>query len=69
VGTYAPTGFIIVDGREGDDSIAVAAQVSQLSILYGGDGMDTLRSSNAASILIGVTEMTPLQAAMAAIGC
>jgi Ca2+-binding RTX toxin-like protein len=53
LGIYSPTGFIIVDGRNGNDSITVDAQVSQPRILYGSAGNDTLRGGNGTGILIG----------------
>jgi Ca2+-binding RTX toxin-like protein len=53
LGTFAPTGVIIVDGQEGNDTIAVDPQVSQPSVLYGGLGNDRLQSGNGPSILLG----------------
>jgi subtilisin family serine protease len=53
MGTYAPTGSIIVDGRGGNDSITIDASVSLPGILYGGSGNDTLAGGKGPAILIG----------------
>ncbi|MGN6756469.1 MAG: hypothetical protein ACTHMJ_08775 [Thermomicrobiales bacterium] len=53
LGTFAPTGSIIVDGRDGNDTITVASNIAQPTILYGGAGNDSLSSGNSKGILFG----------------
>lgn len=52
-GTFGPFSRIIVYGRAGDDSITVERGIAQPSIIYGGDGDDTIRGGNGTGILIG----------------
>jgi len=53
LGTFTPTGAIIVDGQTGNDTIVVQSTISQASVLYGGMGNDSLQSGNGNSILLG----------------
>jgi Ca2+-binding RTX toxin-like protein len=53
MGTFAPTGQIIADGRDGNDFISIGTSVAQPSILYGSAGNDILSAGNGSSILIG----------------
>jgi uncharacterized repeat protein (TIGR01451 family) len=53
VGTFTPTGMIIVLGQAGNDTITVDKKLPQARILYGNDGNDTLDSDVGRNILIG----------------
>jgi Ca2+-binding RTX toxin-like protein len=53
LGTYSPTGFIIVDGRDGNDTISVDPMINQPRTLYGGNGNDTLSGGNGDGVMIG----------------
>jgi titin len=53
LGTFSPTGYLIVYGQDGNDTISVDSALSNPTMLYGGAGNDTLTSDNAANILIG----------------
>ena len=53
LGTFAPTGAIIVDGRDGNDTISVDPQINIPRALYGGAGNDTLTGGNGPGILLG----------------
>jgi Ca2+-binding RTX toxin-like protein len=53
LGTFSPTGKIVVYGQAGDDKIRVANRVGLPAWLYGGDGDDTLRGTGLADVLVG----------------
>jgi Ca2+-binding RTX toxin-like protein len=53
LGTFAPTGVIIVDGRDGNDTITMDSQIGTLRVLYGGAGNDSLAGGNGPGILLG----------------
>jgi Ca2+-binding RTX toxin-like protein len=53
LGTFAPTGAVIVDGRDGNDTITVDSQLSMPRVLYGGTGNDTITGGNGPGILLG----------------
>ena len=48
-----PTSRIVVYGMDGNDSINIAENVDVASWLFGGNGLDSLVSSNGNSILVG----------------
>lgn len=53
VGTYTPTGNLVVYGLEGDDDIQVTGNLGVPVLLDGGDGNDTLTGSNGNESLTG----------------
>jgi Ca2+-binding RTX toxin-like protein len=53
LGTFAPTSAVIVDGRDGNDTITVDSQLSIARVLYGGGGNDILTGGNGPGILLG----------------
>jgi hypothetical protein len=53
LGTFHPTGRIIVYGQTGDDNIHVDGGISLSAWLYGGDGYDVLKGGGGANVLIG----------------
>lgn len=53
LGTFTPTGLIIVSGQAGDDRITVDPKILQPRILYGNDGNDTLKDGFGLGVLIG----------------
>jgi Ca2+-binding RTX toxin-like protein len=55
LGTFAPTGVLIADGRDGNDTITVDPMLNLPGVLYGGAGNDSLRAGNGSSILVGGT--------------
>ena len=50
---FPPTGHIIVYAGAGNDTFHVAGGITIPSLLFGGDGNDTLDAGNGASVLIG----------------
>jgi hypothetical protein len=53
VGTFVPTGRLIVYGQSGDDQILVAGDVTLTTELYGGDGNDILQGGGGNNLLVG----------------
>ena len=53
VGTFTPSGLIIVQGLAGNDKIEVDKKLPQARILYGGDGNDTLDGGSGGDFLTG----------------
>jgi hypothetical protein len=53
LGTYAPTGRLLVYGQAGDDNIEVAGSVGNAAWLFGGDGNDRLAGGAGANVLVG----------------
>jgi Ca2+-binding RTX toxin-like protein len=53
LGTFSPTGAVIVDGRDGNDTITMDTQLSMPRVLYGGGGNDTITGGNGPGILLG----------------
>ncbi len=53
LGTFAPTGAVIVDGRDGNDTITMDPQLSMPRVLYGGVGNDNITGGNGPGILLG----------------
>jgi Ca2+-binding RTX toxin-like protein len=52
-GIYSPTGHLIAYGNAGDDTIQVAGSVTLPTLLFGGDGNDTVKGGKGNNILIG----------------
>jgi Ca2+-binding RTX toxin-like protein len=52
-GTYSPTGHLIAYSQVGDDTIQVAGCITLPTLLFGGDGNDTLNRGNGKNILVG----------------
>jgi Ca2+-binding RTX toxin-like protein len=53
VGTYSPTGRLVVRGLAGDDDIQADGNVAVSLWLYGGDGNDRLKGGSGNNILLG----------------
>jgi Ca2+-binding RTX toxin-like protein len=53
VGTYRPTGRMIVYGLGGDDDVQVAGSITVPLWLFGGDGDDRLKGGDGANVLVG----------------
>ena len=53
LGTFAPTGAVIVDGREGNDTSTLDSPLSMPRVLYGGAGNDIITGGNGPGILLG----------------
>jgi uncharacterized repeat protein (TIGR01451 family) len=53
VGTFTPSGLIIVLGQAGNDTITVDKKLPQARLLYGNEGNDTLDGDVGRNILIG----------------
>jgi Ca2+-binding RTX toxin-like protein len=53
LGTFNPTGKIVVYGQAGDDRIRVSDRVALPAWLHGGEGSDTLRGTREEDVLIG----------------
>ncbi len=53
LGRFAPTGVLIADGRDGNDTITVDPDINRLSVLFGGGGDDRLSAGDGPNILIG----------------
>lgn len=53
LGTFAPSGAIIVDARDGNDTITLDSQLSALRVLYGGAGNDSITGGNGPGLLLG----------------
>jgi uncharacterized delta-60 repeat protein len=53
LGTFSPTGRILVYGQAGNDDIQVAGGISLSAWLYGGAGNDRLKGGNGNNILLG----------------
>jgi len=52
LGTYHPTGRIVVYGNDGNDDIQVAGSITLPAWLYGGKGDDRLKGGNGNNVLI-----------------
>jgi hypothetical protein len=52
-GTYSPTGHLIAYGNAGDDTIQVAGSLTLPTLLFGGDGNDTVKGGSGNNILVG----------------
>jgi Ca2+-binding RTX toxin-like protein len=53
LGTFKPTGLIIVLGQAGDDTISVAKAILLPRILYGNDGNDTIKDGFGLGAIVG----------------
>lgn len=53
VGSFRPTGHIIVFGLEGDDSIVVSSGVRLPALLFGGPGKDFIVAGGGPTVLVG----------------
>ena len=53
IGSFNPSGNIVVYGRAGDDSVVINAQINRTAILFGGSGNDTLIAGAGNSVLSG----------------
>lgn len=53
LGTFKPTGHIMVYALGGDDDVQVAGSISQSAWLYGGAGHDRLKGGNGDDVLFG----------------
>jgi uncharacterized delta-60 repeat protein len=53
IGTYAPSGRLLVYGLAGDDDMQVSGSITVPLWLYGGDGNDRLNGGNAPNVLLG----------------
>lgn len=53
IGTYSPTGKIIINGLDGNDYLSVDANVTRAAIIFGGAGNDTIRGGAGNDILLG----------------
>jgi Ca2+-binding RTX toxin-like protein len=53
VGTFRPTGRIVVSSGAGDDDVTVAGGVQLDAWLYGGDGGDRLKGGGGHNVLLG----------------
>jgi Ca2+-binding RTX toxin-like protein len=53
IGTFLPTGWIVVYGQSGNDDIAVAESVRQPVLIFGGVGNDRLKAGGGDAILVG----------------
>src|SRR5262249_12655848 len=52
-GTFSPTGHLIAYGNAGDDTIRVSSFLTLPTLLFGGDGNDTLKGGDGNNILVG----------------
>jgi Ca2+-binding RTX toxin-like protein len=53
LGTFQPTGAIIVLGQAGNDNIQMAGSIQVDGILFGGDGKDRLKGGAGNNVLVG----------------
>ena len=53
VGTFAPTGQLVVSGLGGGDGITIDAAIARQAIVYGGAGGDTLQTGSGSATLVG----------------
>ncbi len=53
IGTYSPTGKIIINGLDGNDYLSVDANVTRGAIIFGGAGNDTIRGGGGNDIVLG----------------
>jgi len=53
VGTYSPTGRLVVYAQAGDDDVTVAGSITLPAWLYGGDGDDRLKGGGGHDVLLG----------------
>jgi Ca2+-binding RTX toxin-like protein len=53
LGTFHPTGHIIVFGQAGDDDIEMAGSIGLSALLYGGEGDDRIKGGGGHDILLG----------------
>ena len=53
VGTFAPTGQLVVSGLGGGDGITIDAALARQAIVYGGAGGDTLQTGSGSATLVG----------------
>jgi len=53
LGSFAPTGRLIVHAQAGNDNVQVAGAVAQAAWLYGDDGNDRLKGGAGFNVLLG----------------
>ena len=53
VGSFAPTGHLIVQGDAGNDTIIVSSNITSPAWLFGGDGSDRLVGGSGCDLLVG----------------
>jgi Ca2+-binding RTX toxin-like protein len=53
LGTFSPTGSIVIFGNGGDDKIQIGKGIELPVIVHGGDGNDRLTGGSSAAVLIG----------------
>lgn len=53
LGTFAPSGLLLVRGDDGDDKVTVDLNLLTPSVIYGENGDDIVVSGNGSSILVG----------------
>jgi Ca2+-binding RTX toxin-like protein len=53
VGSFAPTGRIVVFGQAGNDNVTIASTITRNAWLYGDDDNDTLTAGGGNDVLIG----------------
>jgi uncharacterized repeat protein (TIGR01451 family) len=53
LGSFNPTGNIVVYGRAGNDTITVNSQINRTAILFGGTGDDKIQAGAGSSVLSG----------------
>ena len=53
VGSFAPTGRIVVFGQAGNDNASISSSITRAAWLYGDDGNDTLTGGGGNDVLIG----------------
>jgi Ca2+-binding RTX toxin-like protein len=53
VGTFQPTGRIVVYAQAGDDDVQVAGSIARSAWVYGGDGDDRLKGGGGDDVLLG----------------
>ncbi|MFN9373734.1 MAG: beta strand repeat-containing protein, partial [Planctomycetaceae bacterium] len=55
VGSFAPTGRIVIFGQAGNDNVTVASTITRAAWLYGDDDNDTLTGGGGNDVLVGGT--------------
>jgi len=53
VGSFAPTGRIVVFGQAGNDNVTIASTITRNAWLYGDEGNDTLTGGGGNDVIIG----------------